>query len=671
MNTQPLKTPLEWFKERKELLLKAYDQVLKRGLLPVGDLDEVKVKEKCENLVSERFFLAVCGQIKSGKSLLLNALVFGSPVLPTKDTIMTAKNTLIEYGDTNTIEVVYYSEKEWDLLVQELQKDEQTWALFSSEIKKAANKGVLKDEYVRPHGRVDTISGVERLGEFVTPVDEGGRFSPFVKMVKVKYDHPWLREVTVADTPGVNDPFRFREDITKSWIHNAGAVLYVTYAGQAMSKPDFEFLDEYLQGIAPYYRVIAVNKIDIVDNLQEVKTWVRRLAESKDYRLRNIFGDPDSIVYVCALGGLIQSMIAKGLPLSQELSEWQERLEEGGYLDPRSHHIEDLRNLVEKRLIKNKGEALLEDHSHFLDSLFERKKRLLIEQINGLKASWSLLGQTREERAQEREIVDRQIISLNDYLNDFSRNMDRVIDAKFLQLARQQTKFRESVIGRLKQELDLAAHKGISHLKRMGTWIISNATREPLHQLIEGIRSILEDLDLHFRDLITELKGRLDASSAGSSLNISCYIDLTAFELQEFMEKELREKGLRDRIEEGVSEATWWWQRLFNTEKGKQAAKDVVLSEAEQALDKGLGDIFNQFKHRIKEEAGRVRRHIQERLNRVLENRRREIDEIDRGMVDIDAELNELEQKLSELNNALEQVEASHFEIKAVLETIG
>lgn len=658
---------LKEFAATKGLLLKAYDHILDGGLLPVGELDEAKVREKRQNLVSERFVVAICGQIKCGKSLVLNALVFGRPVLPTNDTIMTAKNTLIRHGASPAIEVQFYSSEEWTALVKELRRDESAWAPFAAEIKAAAESGVMKDECVRPSRRVDRIPGLDRLKEFVTPVREGGRFSPFVKLVIVEYDHPWLADVIVADTPGVNDPLRFREDITKQWIHNAGAVLYVSYANLAMSETDFRFMDDYLLAVPSDRRVIAINKIDLVEDLGNVEAWLKGLIRGGDDRNRSIFGDPGSVVFTCALGGLIQSMLDAGIALDSELSEYRDILDEKGFLAPEAHRIDELRALVEDRLIRNKGDGLLKEHASFLDALFERKQKLLKQEIASIEGYCATLRQNDQERAEERKRVEQQIIRLNGRMDEFARDLRRSLDQHFGRLQADLKNIRDAAVDQIRQRL--VQLRDIDRIARNAAWIVRDAVAAQQGTLLKNVASIQDDVEGQFKRKIAELQTILDQDGAGSAMKVSVFLDLPAIDAVRQIRASFREDASRERFQKVVNEVTSGWQRFWNTSGGQENARDAVENQARDLLDSHLEEgLFNEIRRAVEQATSRARKDIQEQINRALETHRREIDEIDRGSKDRQAEIQRTSAQIRELTMKQQQVEKLRCETEAILQ---
>ncbi|EDP73835.1 hypothetical protein, partial [Hydrogenivirga sp. 128-5-R1-1] len=73
---------IESFRKQKKNILKIYDELKQSKLIPAeieisGDklkIDKNDIEEFQKNLEEEKFIVSVCGQIKAGKSTLLNAL---------------------------------------------------------------------------------------------------------------------------------------------------------------------------------------------------------------------------------------------------------------------------------------------------------------------------------------------------------------------------------------------------------------------------------------------------------------------------------------------------------------------------------------------------------------------------------------------------------------------
>ncbi len=307
------------FGKDRQRLLHWYDRV---GDTPLLHDDEVTIQalnERREGLLTERFVVAVCGQMKAGKSTALNALLFGASILPMSVTTMTAKITLISSaGDADpSISVTFYDSDEWPRIVDAIRTNQYSWEEFEEALELAAQGGVWSDELIqRPAKRIE-VPGLDSLDQFVAVPDDGGLYSPFVKSVELKASDPWLGSVVVADTPGVNDPNKDREALTKKWVLQADAVVYLTYAGQAgMTQDDVEFIDENLLHIPANRRIIAVNKIDLVQDPSQVLSHLDDLRQSS-VRMRSLLGDEDSIILCSALGALIDRALSERRELEE------------------------------------------------------------------------------------------------------------------------------------------------------------------------------------------------------------------------------------------------------------------------------------------------------------------------------------------------------------------
>ena len=111
---------LNSYQKRKELLCRWYDRILGQAELLQPDTDVLR--EKLANLRAERFVVAVCGEMNSGKSTLLNALLFGEEVLPAATTTMTAKIVLMDGASTDGIEATFYTRGEFERGTKRQQK---------------------------------------------------------------------------------------------------------------------------------------------------------------------------------------------------------------------------------------------------------------------------------------------------------------------------------------------------------------------------------------------------------------------------------------------------------------------------------------------------------------------------------------------------------------------
>ncbi|MFZ2957206.1 MAG: dynamin family protein [Candidatus Ozemobacteraceae bacterium] len=164
------------------------------ALIHAFDALELRIRE-------ERFYLTVLGEIKRGKSSLINAFL-GADILPKAATICTAALCIIGYGETPRVTVRYRD---------------------GTEVQSAPDE--LKMIVTRKNQNISTIERVE-----------------------IEHPLPLLRDgVIIIDTPGVNDTDAFRRRVTEEFIPRSDGVIFVLNAGQPLSDSEARFLaDEVL-----------------------------------------------------------------------------------------------------------------------------------------------------------------------------------------------------------------------------------------------------------------------------------------------------------------------------------------------------------------------------------------------------------------------------------------
>ncbi len=203
----------------RELLLRTAVVAESAGLVSMArEVREVRVPK----LEEERFSLVVLGEFNHGKSTFINALL-GEALLPTGITPTTAVLTHVRFGEKKTAEAVLES-------------------------------GARK--------KVDPA----KLSEWLT-VDAEPR-EP-VSHVEIAHPSPFLRDqITVVDTPGVNDINEQRAEITYGYVPRADAVLFLLDATQILSDSERQFLEQRILRSSRDRLVFVVTKADLLDDAE-------------------------------------------------------------------------------------------------------------------------------------------------------------------------------------------------------------------------------------------------------------------------------------------------------------------------------------------------------------------------------------------------------------------
>lgn len=255
--------------------------------------------------------LGIIGRVKSGKSSLINALIFeGEDVLPKAATPMTAALTVLKYGQNLEAEVDFFSEEDlrdikenaanfqkrkseiaevkFNELVElekrkkklnfkkldqekEAELRKRAMNIAEQEMRNDAALSAAAEQYERIERSGVKLKNLEEFKNIsATSMDElnsklydfvgaDGKYMPFTKSVTLNLDKESLKDIEIIDTPGVNDPVVSREERTKQLLKTCDVVLVVSPSGQFLSSEDTNLLDRVTKkdGIREVYLVAS------------------------------------------------------------------------------------------------------------------------------------------------------------------------------------------------------------------------------------------------------------------------------------------------------------------------------------------------------------------------------------------------------------------------------
>jgi signal recognition particle receptor subunit beta len=235
--------------------------------------------------------IAVIGQVKAGKSSLVNALIQRPRFVPTDVNPWTAVVTNLHFGQPSDAGAIYqfFDEADWERLaaggrLQELSQrlgltlDADTLVKQVRLMRESAER-TLGQQFRQLLGKQHRFSSAsaEVLERYVCvgdvddePVNRlepsRGRFADITKSADLYFAlAPFAYATTIVDTPGTNDPFLVRDTLSREALESADACVLVLNAQQALSSSDMSLL-RLLHGLQKNRLVVFINRVDLLAN---------------------------------------------------------------------------------------------------------------------------------------------------------------------------------------------------------------------------------------------------------------------------------------------------------------------------------------------------------------------------------------------------------------------
>jgi hypothetical protein len=295
MGTEPLIQMREQFDDIRSLLGK------------LGDMVDERAQRRLQLIESQlndfSATVTVVGQVKAGKTALINVLAGTPGLLPSDVNPWTSVVTTLHLnkeGPRGTkAEFKFFDRGEWDRLVRgggrlgemagragakdELHEIERQ----IMEVRKKTEERLGKNFELllgqrHAYDRIDTplIERYVCLGDPDDPdiiANKQGRFADLTRSADLYLDLPqYATPLSLQDTPGVNDPFLMREQITLRVVRNTELCVVVLSANQALNTVDLALI-RLLSTLEKRQVVIFVNRID---ELERPSTQVAEIRES-------------------------------------------------------------------------------------------------------------------------------------------------------------------------------------------------------------------------------------------------------------------------------------------------------------------------------------------------------------------------------------------------------
>lgn len=368
-----------------------------------SDIEDLDLASK--NLKAGVFRLLILGDMKRGKSTLLNALI-GENLLPSDVNPCTALLTVLRYGTEKKVTVHFKEGKRPETI--DFQTFKEKYTIDPDEGKKLA---------------------AEKKAAF-----------PNVEYAVVEYPLPLLEQgVEIVDSPGLNDT-EARNQMALNYVNNSQAILFVLRAGQPVTLDERRYLDNYIKdrGLNVFFLINAWDEIRKglvdMDDAEE-------LAEA-EAKLRQVFRT--NLEVYCQLNGYnmydervfeLSSLNA----LRRRLKNPEDSLEGTGlpeFMGALNTFLTQERAVAEFR----QARTLARQGYHHVHEAIERRIPLLAEdlaeleqRIESVTPEFEMLQDIRD-RFQE-EIVqmrDRQAQTVADSFRSYILDLGNTFEADFV-----------------------------------------------------------------------------------------------------------------------------------------------------------------------------------------------------------------------------------------------
>ena len=289
---EKLQNEVERQKRKIEEIEKSIETVEKEFNVKFDD-ERKDIKEQKAFIEEPDLQIAIVGTIKAGKSTFINAL-FEENIASTDVTPETASLTKFRYSTKNKLEVKFYNKTEWDELWESVKKSEEKTKtkIFRDEFESSGAENI-KNDYIGASDKIEEVSNIEELKKKVKEyTSKNSKIHYFVKELKVYLNNDNMhKNVTIVDTPGLDDVVDYRSKITRDYIKRANAVI-VCVDSSSLRNDEYVTITKVFENIGDdFYKVMILGtQIDNKNNPKEA--WEKQIEEWKKY-LRDNYKNED------------------------------------------------------------------------------------------------------------------------------------------------------------------------------------------------------------------------------------------------------------------------------------------------------------------------------------------------------------------------------------------
>lgn len=246
------------------------------------DEERDDIKKQKERLDNPDLQIAIVGTIKAGKSTFINALLQDN-IATTDVTPETASLTKFIYKEENKLLVKFYDEKEWKKILADIEKSEKEdkGKVFKEEFESSGAKNI-ESQYIGKSDETIEVSNIEDLKNKVEKyTSKSSPINYFVKELTVYLNNENMpKDVTIVDTPGLDDLIAIRSNKTKDYIKEANAVI-VCVDSKKLEGKEYTTITQVFENVGEdkYKVMILGTQIDSLNKPEEY--WKKQSYEWK------------------------------------------------------------------------------------------------------------------------------------------------------------------------------------------------------------------------------------------------------------------------------------------------------------------------------------------------------------------------------------------------------
>ena len=485
--------------------------------------------------------IGIVGRVNSGKSSLLNALLFGGQsIIPKAATPMTAALTTLSYGETPLAEVEFFSQEDMEdikdkdeeynrqldrcykeNLAQEQQKETRSRKSPEERARSKAEREMReKVELLAAHEQYTKMTNTglstrnlgknaviefEKISDLGSQLDDyvgaEGKYMPFTKSVNIQISQENLKDIEIVDTPGINDPVQSREARTREHLNQCDVVLIISPSGQFMNAKDLELMDRIIgkEGIRELFVVAAQADTQLFGNL---------MVENNGQLDRVL----DSITR--ELGTELEKIILELKKANPEVGNaYDQLLQEQSQVIYSSGLCESLKQLFGQKDEWDKGmqhvwnKLLVENYPDYFSDADAELSRINLDKLSNISA---IRGIIEEVGTKKQEIIEKK---RKDYVQAKRQSLHALKDGLLKYADERRSQIESTDIRRFKEQskrLEQALNNASWDIKLDYEESVDNTARALRQKLQESLRKMKEDIGIEIDGTIkTEGRNRL------------------------------------------------------------------------------------------------------------------------------------------------------------------